>query len=283
MGISGVGSIHSYTYNMKTAKLSAKDGLRDEFVEYFNDNLDGEASDTLNGFDQQRKGGIKRMISLTSEIGLGKNVLDTLQGDEIEITTELVDATTCVYSINGEKVFTFNAAVRYTPEEINIFGRMDHPYKTTHPTGYDPIKNRLSIGVGNVFEFGNGYKFTVERDRVRIDSYGKGTAEDYQNAGSFAFGLHALISFGDQQAFSDLHRATVSTPMMLEFLEGLGVDTSREFIINETKCEVRNGRINEVRNKVGVPSSIHQKAVERYEKWMYTPLSERYSLDLRES
>ena len=129
--------------------------------------------------------------------------------------------------------------------------------------------------MGNVFSFGNGYKFTVERDRVRVDSYGKGTAEDYQNAGSFAFGLSALISFGDQQAFSALHRAAVSTPMMLEFLNELGVDTSREFIINDTRCEVRHGRIEEVGNKVGVPSSIHQKAVERYEKWMYLPLSKR--------
>ncbi len=275
MGISGVGSVNSYIYNMKTGKLSTKDGLRDEFAEYFNDDLDGRDSHALNGFDQQRKSGIKKMVSLMEEMGLGKNVLDTLQGDEIEITSEMADATTCIFSINGEKVFTVNAAVSYTPEEISVFGRLDHPYKTTHPTGYDPVRNRLSIGVGNVFSFGNGYKFTVERDGVRIDSYGKGTAEDYQNAGSFAFGLSALISFGDQQAFSALHRAAVSTPMMLEFLNELGVDTSREFIINDTRCEVRHGRIEEVGNKVGVPSSIHQKAVERYEKWMYLPLSKR--------
>lgn len=275
MSISGVGSVNSYIYNIKTGKLSTKDGSHDEFVDYFNDNLKGENSDALNGFDQQRKGCVKQMLRLMKEMGLGKNILDTLQGDEIEITSEIVDATTSTYCINGEKVFTVNAAVRYTPEEISVFGTMNHPYKTTHPTGYDSVKNRLSIGVGNVFEFGNGYKFTVERDRVRIDSYGKGTAEDYQNAGSFAFGLSALIHFGDQQAFSALHRAAVSTPMMLEFLKELGVDTSREFIINETRCEVRNGRIEEVGNKVGVPSSIHQKAVERYEKSMYIPLSKR--------
>ena len=275
MSISGVGSVNSYIYNIKTGKLSTKDGSHDEFVDYFNDNLKGENSDALNGFDQQRKGCVKQMLRLMKEMGLGKNILDTLQGDEIEITSEIVDATTSTYCINGEKVFTANAAVRYTPEEISVFGKITQPYKTTHPTGYDPLRNRLSIGVGNVFEFGNGYKFTVERDRVRIDSYGKGTAEDHQNAGSFAFGLSALISFGDQQAFSALHRAAVSTPMMLEFLNELGVDTNREFIINETRCEVRNGRIEEVGNKVGVPSSIHQKAVERYEKSMYIPLSKR--------
>ena len=139
MGISGVGSVNSYIYNMKTGKLSTKDGLRDEFAEYFNDDLDGRDSHALNGFDQQRKSGIKKMVSLMEEMGLGKNVLDTLQGDEIEITSEMADATTCIFSINGEKVFTVNAAVSYTPEEINVFGRLDHPYKTTHPTGYDQI------------------------------------------------------------------------------------------------------------------------------------------------
>ena len=275
MGISEVGSVNSYIYNMKTGKLSTKDGSHDEFVEYFNDDLKGEDSLALNGFDQQRKSDVKKMLSLMDEMGLGKNTLDTLQGDEIEITSEVVDATMSTYSINGEKVFTVNAAVRYTPEEISVFGTITQPFKTTHPTGYDPVNNRLSIGVGNVFEFGNGYKFTVEKDRVRVDSYGKGTADDYQKADLFAFGLGALISFGDQLAFSALHRATVSTPMMLQFLNELGVDTSREFIINETKCEVRDGRIKEVGNKVGVPGSIHQKAVERYEKWMYLPLSKR--------
>lgn len=124
-------------------------------------------------------------------------------------------------------------------------------------------------------EFGNGYRFTVERDNVRIDSYGRGTSENYKNAGAFAFGLHALILFGEQQASSTLHRATISTPMMLEFLKELGVATDREFIINDTRCEVRNGRIEEVGNKVGVPSSIHHKAVERFEESMFIPLSKR--------
>lgn len=275
MNISGIGNVNSYIYNIKTGKLSAKDGQKDEFVDYFNDELDGKDSAALNGFDQQRKGSVKKMISLMEMGMMGKNALETLQEDEIEITSETIDATTSVYYINGEKVFTVHAAVEYTPEEIKIFGTITQPYKTIHPTGYDPLKNRLSIGVGNTFEFGNGYRFTVENDRVRIDSYGNGTAEDYRNAGAFAFGLSALIQFGDQQAFSALYRGAISTPMMLEFLKELGVDTDKEFIINDTVCEVRNGRIEEVGNEVGVPGSIHQKAMERYEEWMYLPLSKR--------
>lgn len=274
MSVCGVGSVSSYIYNRKTGRLSTKDGSSDEFVDYFNGDLEEKDSTSLNGFDRQNKGNMKKMMELTREMDLGKDVLEACSGDEIEITSEVEEANTCVYYINGKKIFTAIGAVEYTTEERNVFASVKQPYKTTHPTGYDPLQNRLSIGVGDRFDFGNGFRFTVERDAVRVDSYGNGTAEDYKNADYFAFGLSALIHFGDQQAFSSLHRATVSTPMMLEFLRELGVDTDRQFIINETTCEVKDGKIGEVGNKVGVPSSIHRKALERYEEMMSILLSE---------
>lgn len=234
MSVCGVGSVNSYIYNRKTGRLSTKDGSRDEFVDYFNGDLEGKDSTGLNGFDRQNKGNIKRMMELTQQMELGKDVLEACSGDEIEITSEVEEANTCVYYINGKKIFTAIGAVEYTAEERKIFASFRQPYKTTHPTGYDPLQNRLSIGVGDRFDFGNGYRFTVECDTVKVDSYGNGTAEDYKNADYFAVGLSALIHFGDQQAFASLHRASVSTPIMLEFLRELGVDTDRQFIINET-------------------------------------------------
>lgn len=280
MSVSGIGSVNSYIYNRKTGKLSAKDGQKDEFVDYFNGDLDGKDSSTLNGFDQERKSDIKKMMEMIGwgmlEWGTdGQNQPEYLQEDEVEITTEKVDATTMVTYLNGEKILTAIGSVRYTQEEVNIFGAIRQPYRTTHPTGYDPSKNRLSIGVGSRFEFGNGYRFTVEDDMVRVDSYGRGTEEDIKNADAFAGGLSALIHFGDQQAFSALYRGWVSTPMMLEFLRESGVDTDREFIINDTVCEVRDGMIKEAGNKTGVPSSIHQKAMKRYEEMLYLPLSKK--------
>lgn len=274
MSVCGVGSVNSYIYNRRTGRLSTKDGSSDEFVDYFNGDLKGKDSTSLNGFDRQNKGNMKKMIELTREMDLGKDVLEACSGDEIEITAEVEEANTCVYYINGKKTFTAIGAVEYTTEERKVFASVKQPYKTTHPTGYDFLQNRLSIGVGDRFDFGNGYRFTVERDSVRVDSYGNGTEEDYKKADYFAFGLSALIHFGDQQAFSSLHRATVSTPMMLEFLRELGVDTDKQFIINETKCEVRDGKIGEVGNKAGVPNSIHRKALERYEGMMSVLLSE---------
>jgi len=46
------------------------------------------------------------------------------------------------------------------------------------------------------------------------------------------------------------------------------VDTSREFVINGTHCELVNGKISEVGNDYVVPSSIQQKAVKRYKESM---------------
>ena len=65
------------------------------------------------------------------------------------------------------------------------------------------------------------------------------------------------------------------TPMLLELLREMGVDTGREFSINETKCYVADGRIKEVGNASGVPNTVYHAAAKRYEEWLNMPLSEK--------
>lgn len=273
MSVSGIGSVNSYIYNMKTGKLSTKDGSEDEFVDYFNGDLAGKDSTDLNGYDAHRKRDIEAMIRMF-EMGLGKHLIENSEGDEIEITDEVVDAATSVYSINGEQVFTAYTALTYSKaEEIDIFGTMRQPFKTHHGTGYDPLTNRLSIGVGDVIDFGNGYRFTVEEDRVVCTGFRNDGSEEDTKARAFASGLEALIHFGDQQTFSERMYLFLSTDMVLEFLNQMGVDTGREFIINDTRCEVVNGKVREVGNNYLIPSSIREKALERYEQQQYTPMN----------
>lgn len=275
MSVNGIGSSNSYIYNTKTGKLSTKDGSKDEFVDYFNGDLDGKDSSDLNGFDQVQRSGIRKMFEMIGWGMIGGNILAECEGDEIEITSESIDATTSEYYINGQKLMTMILPVTYTPEEIKIFGTINQPFRTHNATGYDPVTNRLSIGVGDVFDFGNGYRFTVEEDHVSCTGYRRDGSEEDTKADLFAAGLAGLIHFGDQQAFSSLMYGWVSSDVILEFLKEMGVDTSREFIINDTVCEIKNGKLHEVGNKVGVPSSIQKQAVERYEQWLYKPLSER--------
>lgn len=271
MAVSGIGGTYSYIYNSQTGKLSTKDGSKDAFADYFNGEASEDALDDLNGFDATRKRDIQKMIKFFS-CGMTKDVFNEKNGTEFEITAEVENATTAHYSVNGEKVFTAYSAVEYSYEEIEIFGTMIQPYKTRQHKDYDPENNSIGIAVGDEFDMGNGYRFKVLEDRIWGEGWGSGTEEDDKKANQFLWGLSGLIHFGDQQAFSS-RIDKESTPMMLEFLRQLGVDTSREFIINETRCEVKNGRIKEVGNMVGVPSSIHNAAVKRYEEMLYQPLS----------
>lgn len=272
MSISGIGSNNAYIYNSQTGKLSSKDGFKDAFVDFFNGDISGQEDDSLNGFDAKRKRDIENMIMFFNS-EKGRNVFDGLNGNEYEISSEIVDAVTSVYSVNGEKVFTAYDAVSYTYDEVNIFNKIMQPYKTHQSKGYDPTDNSINIAVGDIFNLGNGYKLTVKEDCIYGEGYGRGNAEDDKKMNQLVWGLNALIHFADQQWFSSMIDKE-STPMLLQLLNELGVDTNKEFIINDTKCEVVNGRIKEVGNNSVVPSSIYNEAVKRYEELLYQPLSE---------
>lgn len=269
MAVNGIGSVHTYIYNTSTGKLATKDGSKDDFVDYFNGDLSGKDSDTLNGFDQRQKCNINDILMLLQSEkvnGLihGKNT------DEIEITSVFEDATTSHYSINGDKVFT--------AYDMNAFTYMDHKmtddllYRTLHAKPYDPSDNSLHIAVGDVFDLGNGYQLKVEKDHIQIESPDNGNEENDHKAKQLAYGLHALIRFADQQWMSGMIDRE-STPMLLNLLHEIGVDTEKEFQINGTKCEVRHGRIREAGNRFAVPNSVFQKAQKKYEELLSAPLS----------
>lgn len=63
--------------------------------------------------------------------------------------------------------------------------------------------------------------------------------------------------------------------MLLSLLKELGIDTSREFTLNETKCVVNDGKIEEAGNKWFMPSSVHERLLKRDEELLSRPLSSR--------
>lgn len=270
MSVSGIGSTYSYIYNSQTKKLSTKDENQDEFVKYFNGDIDGSSTEELNGFDANKKRDIENMIMLFEQAGLAKDVI--AGSTEIEISGEIVDADTSIYSVNGKKVFTANSAISYMPSEISMFTDGGQPFKTRQSKGYNVEDNSINIAVGDVMDLDNGYTLVVKDNHVMVKRLGNGNSEDDDKARLLALDLTRLIHFADQQGMASTIREE-STPMLLALLEEMGVDTSKEFIINETKCEVKNGRIKEVGNTHVVPSSIYNAALKRYEELCYQPLS----------
>lgn len=96
MGVTGLGSTFSYKYNFKTGKLSTKDGAQDDFVDFFNGTYDGQQigniPEGLNGYDAEKRGGIRNILELYEEQGLYQDVFDLSKETEYEISGEIVNA-----------------------------------------------------------------------------------------------------------------------------------------------------------------------------------------------
>ncbi len=275
MAVTGIGSVQTYIYNSKTGKLSTKDGTADEFVNYFNGNLSEEASKELNGYDVKKKNNIEQLMQMVYQTGSFKGLKWDIDPnmEEYEITCEQVSGEESRYTVNGDKVLTQYIPMYLSYEEMAGWGK-NTPFKTLQSKDYDPETNSMNLAVGDVFDLGNGYRLRVTEDCVEVMGYGRGSADTEQRVESLANGLNALIHFADQQ-WPSIYIWPQQTPMLLSLLGELGVDTSKEFILNGTKCVVEGGQIREAGNKWVIPSSAHDKALKEYEEWLSQPLHAR--------
>lgn len=272
MSITGIGSHYTYLYNAQTHKLSTKNGNEDAFVKYFNDELSEEDYGELNGYNAKMKGDIISMIRLFNSGVQGAKVFES-DNNLYEISAEIVNAEEAKYSVNGVHSFQSYSAMPYTKAEAAEFSNLFSPYKTHDSKGYNRSDNSINIAVGDVFDLGNGKKVVVENNKMKGIGFSSNNIDIYR-FNVFLTGLDSLMRVADQIGFSSLIDEE-STPMILDFLQKRGVDITREFIVNGTKLEVVNGKIAEVGNTHVVPNSIFQKALQRYEKWMYQPLATR--------
>lgn len=274
MSISGVGSRNTYLYNVRTGKLSSKDGQQDAFVDYFNGDINGDEDDSLNGYDRARKAEIETYFEIMSDIdrNLFNNLFNDPAKEEYEIITEIVDAATSTVQLDGGKILTCYSGSFFANIDLSVFGKRG-PFLTHEHKGYDPADNSVNIAVGDVFDLGNGYRLRVGKDQVYGEGYDRnGGVSEKMTA--LERGLESLIHFADGQ-WSSMTVGIMegTTPMLLELLRQLGVDTDREFVLNGTKCEVRGGKIHEVGDKWGVPGAVRDEALKKYEEEMMRPLS----------
>lgn len=264
MAVTGIGSVQTYIYNSKTGQLSTKDGSADEFVNYFNGNLSAESSQELNGYDVKKKHNIDKLMQMVYQTGSFRGLKFDIDPnmEEYEITCEQVSGEESRYTVNGDKVLTEYVPMYLSYEDMAGWGK-NIPFKTLESKAYDPETNSMNLAVGDVFDLGNGYRLRVAEDSVEVMGYGSGSADTEQRVESLANGLNALIHFADQQ-WPSIYIWPQQTPMLLSLLGELGIDLSKEFTLNGTKCVVEGGQIREAGNKWVIPSTVHDKALKEY-------------------
>lgn len=112
----------------------------------------------------------------------GGKVFNDLNGDGLyEVSTEVMDAVTSDYFIEGKNVFIAHNSVLYSASEIRTFSTITQPYRTQTSKAYDAAANSISIGIGDKFDLGNGHILTVGTNSILGEGYGNGRIREVGN------------------------------------------------------------------------------------------------------
>ena len=194
-------------------------------------------------------------------------------GREYEIAEEIVDGVTSYYYLNGEKILEAGIAGDMTLEDVDQeWERTHQPHKTYQHRGYNPLDNSINIAVGDVYDLGNDYRLRVKANSVEVEKYGSGSRENDKKMEILRWGVDGLIRFSEHRVHTSLVDGECA-PMLLNLLKQLGVDTSRDFIINGTKFTVSFGEIGLAEYIPREPSESYKRMVKDREQIRLQPLS----------
>ena len=87
MSVTGIGSVYNFIYNTSTKKLSTMDGSKNEFVDFYNGDVKGEDTETLNHFDAHTRYQFERMLYVYGTGMTGQNPF--AGNEEVEITADI--------------------------------------------------------------------------------------------------------------------------------------------------------------------------------------------------
>ena len=135
MSVSAIGNTYSYIYNYETKKLTTTDGTENEFTKYFNGEIDGYESETLNGFDRQRRSGFKDVLSLLEQGAFGKE--KPAEDAVLELSGKNIDADTIEFYVNGKRYLKCSVAPALTYAEYEECSRIRNSGKAYACTNND--------------------------------------------------------------------------------------------------------------------------------------------------
>ena len=168
MSVSAIGNTYSYIYNYETKKLTTTDGGENEFTKYFNGEIEGYESETLNGFDRQRRSGFKDVLSLLEQGAFGKE--KPAEDTVLELSGKNIDADTIEFYVNGKRYLKCSVAPALTYAEYEECSRIRNSGKA-----YTCTNNGRAIGVTTVGNIGYIARYadssTPENPVIKIGNY----------------------------------------------------------------------------------------------------------------
>lgn len=272
MGCSG-----SYYYNPHTDRLLLTlEGQEDEFTRWFNGEItEEELPDTYNGYDRMVRADIRGMLGPDAfrMVSGDGSLLRGEHGGYFKVTVLAAAPERMEYLLGDDWRTEVIRGISYSQEQKSAMNR--GPFKQKQHRDYDPEQNCLTLAAGDQFALGGGIRMVVREDDV--EWVGDCAGGESEMPGLMAEGLKSLIYFADQRGCAG-SIPSACYPRMIELLTRCGVDTSKEFGLNETRCHIVGGKIREVGNVDGMPLSIYHKTRQQNHIRLEEPLCRRQTL-----
>ena len=273
-----IGTKYTLRYDTKNKQIIANNGEKDALVDLFNDNASDEQLNQLNHYDLDIKNFLNGI--LFNPIDRDHKALSELlamEGDEVDIGVEILTPGEIKFSylLNGEpRSIVYGTGEWYIKEDFAEFSK---GYQTSKHKDYDPATNSIAFAIGDTFMV-NGTEYIMTSENIRpkgslYEGYGAGfSREELEEQERYTGAISRFMTFAEGSAGSDTIMEE-DTPLVLSFLSSQGVDISKEFTVNNTKCHVVDGKIIEVGNTYGGdPLYIKNRVFDRQNSWELLPL-----------
>lgn len=247
MNITSVGDTFHYQYNFKTNKLVNCNDEEDMVVQYVNNETFQDTDQSgMNQYDKELVIDLIDLLNMFHEStsGLNKINKENSSEDTIDIEAIIDSSSKTIFKVNGEETFISECALDMIIDDIEKNDNNNSSMIQSDHISYRSDRNELGIATGESFVLGNGRKITFHDSYIELIGNDRKNQSLYDYYKKMKDGLEKLLYVTK----SDWIHGNISSLNMNEafdFLQSLGLDTSKTFRLNGSVYEVSDDNIDE--------------------------------------
>lgn len=196
--LSGVGTIGRFFYNTKTGVLLSKDGKKEEFVAFYNDELPVDETKIMNGCGAGTKAALNNSLDIWQQFADAGKLTALLEDSEIDVSSEVTinpisvasfrEVSTEHYSFVPEpEIGKGGLRILINGESAGVFSVDDLKIRTDEKTGTRVMISEI-VGIGSAWY--DAIPVTQELERGLAEAMGVENVPEEELTGYY-IGTHA--------------------------------------------------------------------------------------------
>ena len=250
MQITNIGDTFHYQYDCKNRKLTGQDDKSDVLVKWLNHEIsESDLPQEFNHYDGKIKGDLQYLFEQwNSQDASTPEIVRAAyeKGEALELEINIDSSFRSIVKVNGEECLISDWAFDMLMDDIESEEVKDSFMIHSDHIDYNTKRNEIGIAVGESFDAGQGRKLTFYDTHIELQ--GNENAEDPFAAyfERMKEGLEKLFYTGKSNW---INIKTLQLEEAFDFLNKLGIDTSRTFRLNGSKYEIKDMQVEEEQYK----------------------------------